>query len=112
MPVIQKLSTLTTGLNNDNVWANSAFEFMRGPGVCTASLIADVIGAFFTIQAGPDVVVEESPCVVLAAGVWPVVPDAFYYTFGAAGGDRLVCRLRNPTGGTINFRSILQITYV
>lgn len=109
MPSIQKELALLTATNSDNIWAGSAFEYMRSNGVCSAAVVASATGAFITIQSGPDVVVEESPPYVLAA--FPVVPDQFFYNWAAAIGDRLLCRLRNPTGGTITFRTVLNIQY-
>lgn len=109
MPSIQKETALLTLVNSDNLWAGSAFEYMRGNGVVSAAVVASGTGSFITIQSGPDVVLEESPPMVL--GTMPIVPDHFFYNWAAAAGDRLLCRARNPTGGTITFRTVANIQY-
>jgi len=109
VPTIQKETAILTLLNNDNLWSGSAFEYMRGQGVVSAAVVASVTGGFITIQSGPDVVLEESSPMVL--GTMPIVPDHFYYNWGAAAGDRLLCRVRNPSAGTITFRTICNIQY-
>lgn len=112
MPSIQRETSVAAGAANDNLWSGSAFEYMRGNGVLSASIVATLTGGFITIQSGPDVILEEAPPFVLAgAGVFGVVPDHFYYNWGAAAGDRLLCRARNPTAGAITFKTILNIQY-
>jgi hypothetical protein len=41
----------------------------------------------------------------------PIIPDHFYYNWGAAPGDRLVFRVRNPTGGAVVHRLVANIQY-
>lgn len=109
MPSIQKETAVAAGAVNDNLWSGSAFEYMRGNGVVSAAVVASATGTFITIQSGPDIVLEESPPMVL--GTMPIIPDHFFYNWGAAIGDRLVCRGRNPTGGSITFRTVLNVQY-
>jgi hypothetical protein len=109
MPTIQRERLLAAGINDDNLWSGSAFEYMRNNGVCSAAVVASVLGAFVTIQSGPDIILEEATPFILAA--FPIVPDHFYYNWAAAAGDRLLCRLRNPTAGNVTFRSVLNIQY-
>lgn len=109
MPSIQKEVTVLAGAVNDNLVSGSAFEYMRGPGIVSAGVVAAATGCFLTIQSGPDIVLEESPPMVLAT--MPIIPDHFFYNWGAAGGDRLVFRLRNPTGGNIVVRCVVNIQY-
>ena len=70
--------------------------------------VASATGGFITIQAGPTIILEESPPTVKTS--MPVVPDDFLYNAALAPGDRLVVRARNPTGGAIVFRAVAQIT--
>lgn len=110
MPAIQKETSVAAGATNDNIFSGSAFEFMRANGIIALACVASATGGFITIQAGPDVVLEESPPTVKTS--MPTVPDDFLYQFAAAAGDRLLLRARNPTGGALTFRSVAQITYV
>lgn len=105
--VIQKESAVAAGATNDNVLSGSAFEYIRFPSVLSIGCVASATGGQITIQVGPTVVLEESAPVVLTT--MPVQPDHFLYTAAAAPGDRIVVRVRNTTGGTITFRTVVQI---
>lgn len=109
MPSIQKETSVAAGAVNDNLASGSAFEYMRGPGIVSAAVVAAATGTFLTIQSGPDIVLEESAPMVLTT--MPIIPDHFYYNWGAAGGDRLVFRVRNPTGGAVVHRLVANIQY-
>jgi hypothetical protein len=108
--VIQKETSVAAGAVNDNLLAGSAFEYMRAPGLVSLGVVQSATGCFVTIQAGPTVVLEESPPAIKTT--YPIQPDEMYYSFYAAPGDRLVVRFRNPTGGAITARCIVQITDV
>ena len=108
MPVIQREFSVGAGATVDNLISGSAFEFLRQPSLVSIGLTAAATGAFATIQSGSDIVAEEfTPAV---ATRFLIVPDEFYYSDYGAPGDRLVIRLRNPTGGAIIFRTIVQVT--
>ena len=64
-------------------------------------------GTFATIQSGPDIVAEEFPPAVGTA--YPVIPDEMYFSDVATAGDRLVIRLRNPTGGALVAYVVCQV---
>jgi hypothetical protein len=108
--VIQKETSVAAGAVADNLLTGSAFEYLRAPAIISFAVVASATGAFVTIQAGPTIVLEESPPTVKTA--MPVVPDDFLYTAAGAPGDRLVIRFRNPTGGAITARAVVQITDV
>lgn len=111
MPTIQKQVTILTGTSNDNIWAGSAYEYMRGPGVVSATVVASLATSFLTIQSGPDVILEESPTFVLAGANYGIVPDHFFYNWGAAPGDRLLCRVRNANAGSNVISTVCNIQY-
>lgn len=108
--VIQKETSVAAGAVNDNLFSGSAFEYARAPAVVSIGCVASATGGFITIQAGPTIILEESPPNIKTS--MPVVPDDFVYTAAVAPGDRLVLRARNPTGGALVFRAIAQITDV
>jgi len=108
MPVIQKEDAVLTTASLANALSGSAFEFLRGNAVVSMGVAASAAGGFVTIQSGSDIILEESPPLVKAT--MPTIPDDMYYNDVGVAGDRLVIRYRNPTGGTITFRSITQIT--
>jgi len=105
--VIQKEVSVAIGAVNDNVFAGSAFEYVRQPGVVSIACVASATGGFITIQAGPTLILEESPPTVKT--IMPVIPDDFIYQAAVVPGDRLVLRARNPTGAALTFRAIAQI---
>ena len=106
--VIQRETSVAAGAVNDNIWSGSAFEYVRSPGVVSIACVASVTGGFITLQAGPTLILEESPPTV--KGVMPVVPDDFLYAAAVVPGDRLVLRARNPTAGAIVFRAVAQVS--
>ena len=108
--VIQKETSIAAGAVNDNLFSGSAFEYARTPGVVSIGVTPAATGTFITLQAGPTIILEESPPVVKTT--MPVVPDDFLYTAALAPGDRLVLRARNPTGGAVIHRAVAQITDV
>ena len=110
MPVIQKTVTLLTGETEENALSGSAFEFARGNQLVSMGVTQDTAGGFVTIQSGSDIVLEESE--PLVSSTYPIIPDSMYYNDVATAGDRLVIRLRNPSGGTIVFKVICQVTAV
>jgi hypothetical protein len=109
MPTIQKETSIAAGAVNDNLLSGSAFEYMRGNGVVSCGVVAAATGTFITIQSGPDIVLEESPPMVLTT--MPIVPDHFFYNWAAAAGDRLLIRARNPTGGAVVHRVVANVQY-
>lgn len=106
--VIQKETSVAAGAVNDNLFSGSAFEYVRQPGVVSIGCVASVTGGFITIQAGPTLILEESPPTVKTS--MPIVPDDFLYQAAVVPGDRLVLRARNPTGGAVVFRAVAQIS--
>jgi len=108
--VIQKETSVAAGAVNDNLLSGSAFEYLRAPAVISVACVASATGAFITIQIGPQILLEESPPTVKTS--MPVVPDDFLYQAAGAPGDRLVIRFRNPTGGALTARAVVQVTDV
>lgn len=108
MPVIQKEVTIAAGTVTDNLLSGSAFEFLRTNAVVSIGVTAAATGMFATIQSGSDIVAEEfAPAI---ATRFPIIPDEMYYSDVGTVGDRLVIRIRNPTGGGVVARCIVQIT--
>lgn len=108
MPVIQKEVSIGAGTVTDNLLSGSAFEFLRTNSLVSIGVTQAATGMFATIQSGADIIAEEfSPAI---ATRFPIIPDEMYYSDVGASGDRLVIRVRNPTGGAVIARAIVQIT--
>lgn len=108
MPVIQKTDSVLTTVTLENALSGSAFEFARTNQLVSIGVVCDTAACFATITNGSDILLEESE--VAVKSTYPVIPDEMYYNDVAAQGDRLVIRLRNPTGGTVVFKTIVQVT--
>lgn len=110
MPVIQIETAVAAGAVNTNLVAGSAFEFARGRQVVSMGWGQSVTGGFMVLQAGGDVIAEEFSPAILTR--YPIIPDEMYYTDVMENGDRLVARYRNPTGGAITVRGMVQTSPV
>lgn len=108
MPVIQKEVSIAAGGSNDNLVSGSSFEFARRRQVVSLGLTAAAAGLFATLQAGADIIAEEFTPVV--ATRFPIIPDEMYYTDVMEVGDRLVIRVRNPTGGAVITRAVVMLS--
>ena len=108
MPVIMREVSVAAGATNPNVLTGSTFEFMRGNVYLSIGVTAAATGTFVTILSGSDIVLEESAPNVLTR--YPVIPDEMYFNDVATLADRLVISVRNPTGGAVIHRAVVQIT--
>lgn len=110
MSVIQRETSIAAGGLNENIFSGSAFEFARRRQVVSLGVTQAATGMFCTLQAGPDIIAEEfSPAI---ATRYPIIPDEMYYTDIMEVGDRLVGRVRNPTGGALIVRSVAMLSDV
>lgn len=108
MPSIVRERALAAAGQEDNLFSGSAYEFASRNRVASIGVTASATGSFATLQSGPDIVAEEFAPVVKT--VMPVVPDDFYFNDVMGIGDRLVLRIRNPTGGSITHRGVALLT--
>jgi hypothetical protein len=108
MPVIQVEQSIAAGASVANLVSGSAFEFARTRQIVSIGLAQSATGMFATIQAGSDIIAEEFSPVILTR--FPIIPDEMYYTDVMEPGDRLVLRVRNPTGGALTARAIVQVS--
>lgn len=112
MPVVQNQVSLAAGASSANLISGSAFEFARTREIISIGVAATATGTFIGLTVGSDLVLEDTPPVVIAAatnGGFPLVPDQMLYNDVANPGDRIVIRARNPTGGAIVLSWIVQI---
>lgn len=115
--IIKRDGSLTTGtaLNPNNVWAGSAFEYLRGPsflsiGIQTPGTAGGLLAAQYV---GSALIAEEfevpfSAPTVYGSGM-PLMSEQMFIQAAGVGGDRLVTTLRNPTGGTLTYSAVAII---
>ena len=108
MPAIQAEVSVGATSSNSNIFSGSAFEYARGRTALSLGVVAAATGSFITIQAGADIVLEESAPMVLTT--MPIVPDHMYYNDIMEPFDRLRVSVRNPTGAAIIHRAIALLT--
>jgi hypothetical protein len=106
MPMIMRETSIAAGGQSDNLVSGSAFEFARTRQVVSIGVAQSATGMFCTLQAGADIIAEEFSPPILTR--YPIIPDEMYFTDAMEAGDRLVLRFRNPTGGALTARAVVQ----
>jgi hypothetical protein len=106
--MILKETSIAAGAVEPNLYTGSAFEFARQRGIISIAVAQSATGMFCTLQAGADIIAEEFSMPIKTT--YPVIPDDFYFTDVVEVGDRIVARVRNPTGGALTARSIVQLS--
>jgi len=104
---MQKETAIAANTTVENIFSGSAFEFARQNSLLNMAVVGSATGLVATIQVGSRVVVEESPLAILT--VMPKLQDDFYYSEGVLANERIICRVRNTTGGSLTVRSIAQL---
>jgi len=110
MPMIMQGPSIAAGAVNQNLIAGSAFEFSRGRNIVSMGITQAATGMFCTLQGGADIIAEEFEPPILTR--YAIIPDEMYFTDLLENGDRLVIRVRNPTGGAIIARAAVQLSPV
>jgi hypothetical protein len=110
MPMIIVEQAVAAGAVNNNLVSGSAFEFARARSIVSMGWAQSATGGFMTLQAGPDIIAEEFSVPILTR--FPIIPDEMYFTDIMEAGDRLVARYRNPTGGALTVRGVVQMSSV
>lgn len=116
--IISRNGTLATvtSLNPNNVWAGSAFEYLKGPSYVTIGIITPgTAGGLLAAQyVGASLIAEEFLVPFRAPTVdgpsQPQIPGDMFLQLAGVGGDRLVTTLRNPTGGSLDYNALALIT--
>lgn len=110
MPLVRREQTIAANSTLDNVVTGSIYEFLPWNAAINIGLNGSATGLVATINSGSDTVLEEAPVNVSTA--FPVIPDDMFAQDVAAGGERLVIKVRNTTGGALTLRSLIQFTPV
>lgn len=108
MPMILWETSIAAGGNNSNLVSGSAFEFARSRQVVSIGVTQAATGMFAIIQAGADIIAEEFSPHILTR--YPTIPDEMAFTDVMETGDRLRISIRNPTGGPLITRGLVQIS--
>ena len=109
MPAFLNEQSIATTVIVQNILAGSAFEFARGAGVMSMGVGGSATGFVDNIQSGPDIVAEAFAAPILTR--YPIIPDEMYFTQALRGGERIVCRAQNTSGGTLTHRLVAQFSF-
>lgn len=120
--IISRTGSLATtlSLNPNNVWAGSAFEYLKGPAFVNIGIISQTTqalkGLLTACYIGAALIAEEMEVPNQDPAIFgestPVLANNFFIQGGGMGGDRLVNTLRNPTAGTVAYYALALITPV
>lgn len=92
-----------------NLLAGLMDEFLHTPSAIELFTTGSATGLRAQLLVGPDTVVDDQP--IGAANRFPVIPDDFLASAGSyGGGERLILRFRNGTGGNLNVFFIVRTT--
>ncbi len=109
MPVI--LKTVSLGANaSATPLVGDQYEFLSFDALCEFGIVADAAGVVATVFSGSDLLQQEGPVVIRAAGAFPLADQDFYLADVAQAGERLSVQLRNTTAGAIASRVVVRIT--
>lgn len=97
MPLIQGSASIALSSVNDNVLANSQYEFLPFDAMLEFGLNGDANGADLRVDvySGTDVLLENAPMSV--QNRIPVYPDDYNLSDAAAAGERIKVRVRNTS---------------
>lgn len=105
--IIARTTAVLTTESNPNVLSGSAFEYPQSPSQVSLGINQSATGGFVTIYAGSRLIAEEFQPYI--ATTYPIIPDQMYVNFVVLPGERLVVAVRNPTGGTLTFRTMVDM---
>ena len=91
---------------------NTNAEFVDRDSQVEIALGTTAVGVVATVTSGSNVLQEESPVFVYAAGVPFKYPDDFLLSDVAAAGERLRVRVRNTTAGALTVTATVRTTAV
>lgn len=96
---IQSQVALLTATINDNILAGNQFEFVPTRSIIEFGLVGSATGLECDVLIGSRAIITRMlPSI---ANRFPIYPDDYTMKAGAMGGERIIIRVRNPTGGTL-----------
>lgn len=109
MPVITKTTTVAAN-SSATPLVGDQYEFLGFNALIEFGIVADATGVVATVYSGSDLLQQEGPVIIRAAGAFPINDQDFYLRDVAAAGERLSVQLRNTTGAGIAVRTVVKLT--
>ena len=97
----QDTISVAAGATSANVVLGTAVESFRQDTALAIAVAAEAAGMRCTIKSGTDELMEDSAVPVLAAGIFPRIPDDYYLQDVILANERLSIVFRNTTGGAV-----------
>lgn len=108
MPNIFNEQSIAAGASVPSTTTGNAYEFARARAVVSIGLTAAATGTFTQVQLGArNVATEFSPPVLTR---YSVIPDEMYINDVVDVNDRILIPWRNPTGGAVVVRTVVQLS--
>lgn len=105
-----KISTSIAAGATTNVLAGQQYEFLPFNSQVAIAATGSAAGLVMQAYAGTSLLQQESPVnVEAAAGRGPLYPDDYTLRATIAGGTRMQCLVRNPTGGALTVTLVMAI---
>lgn len=100
---IQVRTTVAAGTVNQNVLAGNQFEFAPTRSIVEFGILGTATGLVCDILIGQRAVITDMPVsIVTVANRFAIYPDDYTTKGGAMQSERVIIRVRNPTGGNID----------
>jgi hypothetical protein len=90
-----------------NIMTGQQYEFLPFDANVQIGLAGSATGLVATVFAGPDLIQQEGPVLVLTT--FPSIQDQLYIDELIAGGTRVSINVRNTTGGVLTVRAVIRI---
>lgn len=107
---IQTQTLVLANTVNDNVIAGNQFEFSPTRAILEFGLVASAIGLEIDVLIGQESVITRM--LPSQANRVAVYPDDFTLKAGILGGQRIIIRARNTTGGNLTLFSTVKFNPV
>lgn len=109
MPMMTKQVSIAAGATSTPL-VGDQFEILKAAYFVEFGMCAEATGVVATVYSGPDLLMQEGPVNIRAAGVPPTYPDDFVLNDAAGPLDRLSVLFRNTSGGAIITRLVVKLT--
>lgn len=99
MSIMTDTQSILANATVQNVIAGKTHEFITEPSVVTIGATGSAAGLFATLIVGDELVIDDQA--IPPTNRFPVMPDDILAQAGGLPGDRIVCKIRNSTGGAL-----------
>lgn len=107
---IQGSVSINAGTTNSNIIAGSQFEYLPRNARVDIGLVGSATGLVADVTIGQDLIAQSMA--LSLQNRMPIVPDDYSLSEVGIGGERIVIKVTNPTGGALTCFYGIRITPV